>query len=271
MSCNAVDLQNVYLWLVLSAGGLGGALGALLTALRRRLKPARVDRRSRSRLAGAGLLVRVSLLLSAAALAVLGGIIFIELPQIEWSRSVLYFFLFAVLGWMFVYLFFRWLIIPLVLVVVLYLVLVSGVVRQWNCCQSDEQLLRIKVIAQQPGGTEKVTKVEVHGPAENRTAFQEIEGDTLRVLLSTVRFKPWVFYPRCAFLFRVHSISGLTVGSEGGAEPVGIEDAGLPLRVLLKTGIVEMEQLEVVQSGLQVLSSYLLVNEQNVPKFRTQR
>ncbi len=237
---------------------------------------------------GTSLLVKLSVLLSAAALAVLGGIIFLDLPQIEWTRSILYFFLFAVLGWTLFYIGFRWLIIPLVLVVVLYLVFVSGVVRQWGCCQPDDQLLRIKVIAQQPANTDTetetvaaaaagvVTKIELHGPAGGDIAdFLEVEGESLKVLLSTVRLKPWVFYPRCAFLFRVHSVTGLTSElrsePEQAAETVGIKNAGLPLKVLLKAGVAEIEQVEVVQSELQVLSSYVLFVDKNTPKFRTQR
>ena len=297
MSCNAVDLQNIYFWLILSAGGVGGAIGALLTALWRSLKRSSFERRSRiggsgppeprarllrSRAPRSSLLVKVSLLLSAAALAILGGIIFLDLPQIEWTRSIFYFSLWAVLGWTLVYVGFRWLIIPLILVAVLYIVLVSGVVRQWGCCQPNDQLLRMKVIAQQSTVPETgeaaesamITRVEIHGPDEGSTGFQEFEGDAVKVVLSSVRFKPWVFYPRCAFLFRVHTITGLTSGSakaEVGPGAADIDESGMPLSVLLQFGIVEMEPIEIVQTDLQVLSSYVLAIEQNSPQFRSQR
>ncbi len=282
MSCNAVDLQNIYFWLVLAAGGLGGTLGALLTAGWRSLK-IRYSRRDgllrrgerrrsrRERSAGAGLIVKCSLFLSLAALAVLGAIVFLDLSQAEWNRFLLFFFLFAVFGWTVLYIGFRWLVIPLVLVAVLYVVCVSGVVRQWGCCQPGDQLLEIKVIAQQADGASTVTKVELHGPEDDRTEFREIEGDALKVVLSTIRFKPWVFYPRCAFLFRVRSISGFVESSGESVPAAGLDDAGLPLELLLKSGIAELDLLEVVQPELQVLRSYLLVSEGSTPKFRTQR
>ncbi|MFW6209774.1 MAG: hypothetical protein ACOC7X_13840 [Spirochaetota bacterium] len=281
MSCNAVDLQNVYFWLVLAAGGLGGTIGALLTAGWRSMKmqygwrggllTRGERRRSPRQRPGAGLIVKCSLLLSLAVLAVLGAIVFLDLPQVEWNRFLLYFFLFTVLGWTVVYIGFRWLVIPLVLVAVLYIMFVTGVVRQWGCCQPGDQLLEISVIAQQAAGAETVTKVELHGPEDEQTEFREIDGDALRVVLSTIRFEPWVFYPRCAFLFRVHSVSGLAEPSGEDVSASGLEEAGLPLEFLLKAGIAELELLEVVQPELQVLRTYLLVTEGSVPEFRTQR
>ncbi len=281
MSCNAVDLQNVYFWLVLAAGGLGGTIGALLTAGWRRLRGqygrrgGLLDRgerrRSRRDRPGAGLIVKCSLFLSLAALAVLGAIVFLELPQVEWNRFLLYFFLLAVLGWTVVYIGFRWLVIPLVLVALLYVVFVSGVVRQWGCYQPGDQLLEIRVIARQTTGTGTVTKVELNGPEDEQTEFREINGDGLRVVLSTIRFEPWVFYPRCAFLFRVHSISELAEPSGEDLSAAGAADAGLPLSLMLKAGLAELELLEVVQPELQVLRTYQLVTEGSLPEFRTQR
>lgn len=273
MSCSAVDLQNVYFWLVLAAGGFGGAFGVLLKAGWRRLHSSYGQRRGvlslgahrRSGSGGAGLLVKVSLLLSGGALAALGGIFFLDLPQIDWNSFVLFFFLFAVLGWTLFYLAFRWVVIPLVLAVVLYIVLVSGVVGQWNCCQPDDQLLRVKVIAQRRAAGQLLTRLELFNPENGHTDFQEIEGDSLKVVLTTVNFKPWVFYPRCAFLYRIHSL----VQQDAGAG--GVEKVNRPLAVLLEIGAAEIEQLEVVQPELEVLRTYVLVSEQKSPKFETRQ
>lgn len=272
MSCNAVDLQNVYFWLVLAAGGIGGAAGVLLKAGWRRLQSTYGRRggllkwgaRRRSGSTGAGVVVKVSLLLSGAALAALGAIVFLDLPQIDWGPFVLLFFILAVLGWTIFYIAFRWLVIPLVLAVVLYIVLVSGVVRQWNCCQPEDELLRVKVIAQRRADAQILTRIELFNPATGRTDFQEIAGDSLKVVLSTVNFKPWLFYPRCAFLFRIHSLTGENAGADDGGE---ISTGSLA--ALLKIGAADIEQLEVVQPQLEVLRTYVLVSEQQSPEFET--
>src|SRR6056297_1379892 len=118
MSCNSVDLQNVFFWLFLSAGGLGGSFGASIKAVWFARKGAgandrRQGRVSRDRHRRGGLLVKISLYLSASLAAVLGAIVFIDLPQVEWNRFLLIFFLLAIFAWTVFYIGFRWLVVPL--------------------------------------------------------------------------------------------------------------------------------------------------------------
>src|SRR6056297_1849827 len=177
MSCNAVDLQNVFFWLVLSAGGVGATIGALL-------KAAWPDRdHSNGQRRGGGLTVKISLYLSASLAAVLGAIVFLDLPQIEWNRFLLIFFLLAIVAWTVFYIGFRWLVVPLVLVAVLYIVVVSGLVRQWSCCLASEQLMQVKVIAQQEQSGQSWTELEIHTDDSRRSEFKQIQGKGLAVSL----------------------------------------------------------------------------------------
>ncbi|MCF7915489.1 MAG: hypothetical protein K9L66_10010 [Spirochaetaceae bacterium] len=254
MSCNAVDLQNVHFWLVLSAGGLGCTLGALLKAVWLARK-------------GAGLLVRISLYLSASMAAVLGGIVFLDLSQVVWNRFLLIFFLLAIGGWTVFYIGFRYLVVPLVLVMVLYIVMVSGLVRQWGCCLSAEQLLQVKVIAQQERAGQSWTELEIHTAGSRRSEFVQIQGKDLAVSLSLLEFQPWLFYPNCEFLFQVEKVDGLTeqdtdaTNVSSGVGTVAVSDTA-GASALLAVGAAELREITVVQRELDVLGTYELVDKE---------
>lgn len=261
MSCNAVDLQNVFFWLVLSAGGIGGTIGALLkTGWASRVS---ISGQSRS----GGLLVKISLYLSASLAAVLGAIVFLDLSQLDWNRFLLTFFLLSVLGWTVFYIGFRWLVIPVVLVTVLYVVMVSGLVREWGCCLFSEQLMQVKVIAQQERAGQSWTELEIATADRRRNEFLQIQGKDLSVTLRLMELRPWLFYPSCEFLFQVDNVEGMTeqdtdmtdVSSEEGAGTVS-NIAGAS--VLRTVGAAEFQEITVVQRELDPLGTYELVVEE---------
>ena len=250
MSCNAVDLQNVFFWLVLSAGGIGGAVGSWLKAV----WAARDHDGGHSR--SSGLLVKISLYLSASLAAVLGAIMFLDLPQIEWNRFLLTFFLLAVVAWTVFYIGFRWLVVPVVLVVVLYIVVVSGLVRQWGCCLPFEQLMQVKVIAQKQRAGQSWTELEIHTAGSGRSEFKQIQGKGLAVTLKLKELQPWVFYPSCDFLFQVEKVEGLSVQDTVPADLSSLVGA----RAVSDTaGAAELREITVVQRELDVLGTYELV------------
>jgi len=265
MSCNAVDLQNVFFWLFLSAGGIGGTCGSLLKAVWGARKGVGAHGRRHPR--GGGLIVKISLYLSASLAAVLGAIVFLDLPQVEWNRFLLIFFLLAIVAWTVFYIGFRWLVVPLVLVAVLYIVVVSGLVRQWSCCLASEQLMQVKVIAQQEQSGQSWTEMEIHSADSDRSEFMQIQGKDLAVTLRLLELQPWLFYPSCEFLFQVAKVEGLT---EQGTDPTddsfgigtgAVTDTTLA-SVLLTVGAAELREITVVQRELDVLGSYELIDKE---------
>ena len=268
MSCNAVDLQNVFFWLFLSAGGIGGTIGAFLKALWSSCKDAGVHSRKHDRnhrgvhIRGRGLLVKISLYLSVSLAAVLGAIVFLDLSQVVWNRFVLTFFLLAVAGWTVFYLGFRWLVVPVVLVAVLYIVVVSGLVRQWGCCLASEQLMQVKVIAQQERAGQSWTELEIHTDDSRRSEFKQIQGKGLAVSLKLMELQPWLFYPSCEFLFQVEKVEGLSGQDTSTAEAssrVGAVSDTTGAFALLRVGAAELREITVVQRELEVLGTYELV------------
>src|SRR6056297_1915549 len=244
MSCNAVDLQNVFFWLFLSAGGIGGTCGSLLRAVWGARKGVGAHGRRHPR--GGGLIVKISLYLSASLAAVLGAIVFLDLSQVVWNRFVLTFFLCAVAAWTVFYLGFRWLVVPVVLVAVLYIVVVSGLVRQWGCCLASEQLMQVKVIAQQEREGQSWTELEIHTDDSRRSEFTQIQGKGLAVTLKLMELQPWLFYPSCEFLFQVEKVEGL---KEQGSDPADVSSSvgTEAVSVLLTVGAAELREITVVQ------------------------
>src|SRR6056297_3280613 len=266
MSCNAVDLQNVFFWLVLSAGGIGGTIGAFLKALWSSCKDAGVHSRKHDRnhrgvhIRGRGLLVKISLYLSVSLAAVLGAIVFLDLSQVVRNRFVLTFFLLAVAAWTVFYIGFRWLVVPVVLVAVLYIVVVSGLVRQWGCCLSSEQLMQVKVIAQQEQPEQSWTELEIHSADSGQSEFKQIQGKGLVVTLKLMELQPWLFYPSCEFLFQVEKVEGL---KEQGSDPADVSSSAGTAAVsdsvgallLLTIGAAELREITVAQRELEVLGT----------------
>lgn len=258
MSCNAVDLQNLFFWLILSAGGIGCAIGASLKAV----WAARVHEGGRSR--SGGLLVKISLYLSASLAAVLGAIFFLDLPHLEWNRFVLVFFLGAVAGWTVFYIGFRWLVVPLLLGAVLYIVVVSGLVRQWDCCLSSEQLMQVKVIAQQEQPGRSWTELEIRTADSDQSEFKQIQGKGLSVTLKLLDLQPWLFYPSCEFLFQVEKVEGPAEqdsdpGDVSSGVGAGEVSDAVGASVLLTVGAAELRDITVTQHELEVLATYVLV------------
>ncbi|MDZ7795069.1 MAG: hypothetical protein U5P10_15660 [Spirochaetia bacterium] len=243
-------MQNLFFWLVLSAGGIGGTIGALLKAVK-------TSRKS----PGNKLLVKISLYLSASLAAVIGAIVFLDFSQVEWNRFLLTFFLCAVAGWTVFYIGFRWLVVPVVLVAVLYIVVVSGLVRQWGCCLASEQLMQVKVIAQQEQAGQSWTELEIYTADGRRSEFTQIQGKGLAVTLRLMELQPWMFYPSCEFLFQVEKMEGLTEQDTDQTDISLGEEVGA-VAALLTVGAAELREITVVQRELDVLGTYELVVEE---------
>ncbi len=271
MSCNAVDVQNVFFWLLLIAGGVGASLGALLSLLIR--PPGESKRRgggllnktqNEKRIRGSGgVLVKISLFLSFSVLSVLIAIILIDVSRIEWNQFLITFFLIATSGWTLLYIGFRWLITPVLLILVLYIVLISGVVQKWGCCVLNDQLMQVKVIAQKEADNQLTTSLELRGPGEGHIEFKQVTGDQLTIALSTIHFRSWVFYPRCAFLFRVKDMYG-------GSGPIsnGKSEMGWQVQFMRTIKLIDIKQIKITQPGLQLLHTYRLILDEKTPKFK---
>lgn len=273
MYCNAIDVQNVFFWLVLIAGGVGASIGAFFVAFMRRMR----ERYSSKGLfrkkpykgpsTRGGVLVKVSLFLSGSVAAILIAIILLDVAHIEWDQFLLNFFLIAVGCWALFYIGFRWLVIPVVLMLVVYIVVVSVLVAQWDCCLPTDQLLQVRVIAQKETEGRLRTNIEIKGPDEVETEFKQIAGDRLIVSLTTIKFRPWVFYPKCAFLFRINDILEKSYAPQETKSEV-LQDGPLPLQVLHAVKLIEQQEKELVLPNMEVLHTYRLVPGRETPEFK---
>ncbi|GEM_PF-4234809 len=273
MYCNAIDVQNVFFWLVLIAGGVGAAIGSVFVAflgrMRERYSSKGLFRKKpyKGPFTRGGVLVKVSLFLSCSVAAVLIAIILLDVTHIEWNQFLLNFFLIAVGCWTLFYIGFRWLIIPVVLMLVIYIVVVSVLVAQWDCCLPTDQLLQVKVIAQKETEGRLRTNIEIKGSDEGETEFMQIPGDRLVVSLTTINFRSWVFYPKCAFLYQINEVSEKSY-DPGAATSDVLQEGRVPLQVLHAVKLIEQEEKEIVLPNMEVLHTYRLVPGRESPEFK---
>jgi hypothetical protein len=215
MYCNSLNLHSEYFWLFLSALWVGIALAAGLRYIfsRLRLKTRlRLKKRDKGFPYGARTsltspLVRISLSLTLAFVAVLGGLFFIDLPGVSWSQQHLYFFLIAGGAGLLLRLFLRFLAVPVVVTALAYIFLVSTLCQDWIPAVPGRLLAEVKVLSVE----EDALSLELKLPGKEGGRIQgvyRLEGKKFADPLPTLQFPAWSFYPGVNKFFLLEGFSG---------------------------------------------------------------
>jgi len=257
MICKAVNPNDVYLWIFIAAAGIGLACGTLLKlylsldALLDRLRgnagkerAGKGKKRVRTRVIQPA--VQISLYLSVSAAAGLGAIMALDLPQVFWSRMHLFFFLISVATWLFIRYFIRFVWVPCIALIAVYVLLAADLCSTWACVPDTRSLVQVRILSRK----ETTTSLELQDSGERGVEFRRLEGDAILYRFQLVRFPEWLFYPGCRVLYRFDTVYGSAVEVP--------DSPGCPffLKGLKSIGLAEYSEKILQQKDIRLLETY---------------
>jgi len=210
MSCSWFDLGSEFFWLFAAGMFLGLALGSGLLGLLSRFEAPKRNGRRAPRRKQRSRFVQFTLFLSAAV-----GLSGLSLTRIspfllDWRREHLLFVLTILAFFLGFRLFFRYLVVPTLILVTAYFILVAGTIRGWSCGLDEEKPLSFKTLVTEDGEYQLDFRSGTNGGTVTGLEDQS-DGLSLVLPVELVRFADWAFVPACRVCLRVGGGEGLNL------------------------------------------------------------